>query len=317
MSTFVSQYPVIRALLRRYREHNIEYAAVAPFQTAFSALFPVYEGYAVNMEQSVDRDRYRVDLYVQGLDFDHSTLYPILVGEGKGGGKSPRDVESQVLARALNAIDGNRLDGIFAFTWLGESFRVWHVSATDKTLQPLDSATPRGSRSAYILLDSQEGECIVALTGSMKMYRPVQVAPVVPSQKIPPRSQTHQSPKSPVRHENNTYSVDPRAAAQSNQRENLEDSQDQEMKVDYPSVVTDTEVEAGPSTGPSHEGHRQTKPRSREVTIEKRENSNGYKFVWKDKKDKIKTEREDWEKDGDILALRKEYHGYRVWGHKP
>lgn len=317
MSTFVARYPVIRALLQRYREHNIEYTAVAPFQTAFCALFPVAEGYAVNMEQSVDRDRYRVDLYVQGLDFDHGTLYPILVGEGKGGGKSPREVESQVLARSLDAIDGNKLNGIFAFTWLGESFRVWRVSAIDRTLQPLDSATPCGSRSAYILLDSQEGECIVDLTSNMKVYRPVQVPPVVPSQKIPPRSQTHQSPKSPVRHENNTYSVDPPAAAQSNPHEDLEDWQDQEMEVDHPSVVTDTEVEAGPSTGHSHGGHGQTKSRSREVTIEKRENGNGYKFVWKDKKDKIKTEREDWEKNGDTLTLRKRYRGYHVWGRKP
>lgn len=181
MSSFVSQYPVIRALLRSYREHNIEYAAVAPFQTAFNALFPGTEGYAVNMEQSVDRDRYRVGLFVQGLDFNNDTLHPILVGEGKGGGKSPREVEDQVLTRALNAIDGNGLNGIFAFTWLGERFRVWTVSAEQRTLDPLDTETPRGNRSAYILLDSEEGECIVTLANFMKENRPLRAAPVVPS----------------------------------------------------------------------------------------------------------------------------------------
>ncbi|KAK1585889.1 uncharacterized protein LY79DRAFT_557526, partial [Colletotrichum navitas] len=137
------------------------------------------------MEQSVDRDRYRVDLFVQGLDFNNDTLYPILVGEGKGGGKSANEVETQVLRRAREAIVGHGLQGIFAFTWLGEDFRVWNVSAEDRELEPLDSDYPRGSRQAYIPLDSPEGDCIVSLTGFMKENRPLRAATVVPSQSIP------------------------------------------------------------------------------------------------------------------------------------
>lgn len=185
MSSFVAEYPVIRALLRRYHAHNIEYAAVAPFQSAFSVLFPVGDGYAVNMEQSVDRDRPRVDLYIQGLDFEHETLYPVMVGEGKGGGKSPREVETQVLERAREAITANALQGIHAFTWIGDCFRVWYVTAQDRVLEPQDGKGDRGHRHVYIPLDSREGDCIVPLTENMKLNRPLQQATVIPSQPLP------------------------------------------------------------------------------------------------------------------------------------
>lgn len=89
------------------------------------------------------------------------------------------------------------------------------------------------------------------------------------------------------------------------------------MEVDDSSVAPGTEVEAGPSTGPSHEGHRQKKPKSKQVTIEKRDNSSGYKFVWKGRSDKVKTERDEWDREGDVLTLRGGYDGYIVWGYKP
>lgn len=105
MSSFVAEFLVIRALLDEHRRHNLEYAAVAPFQTAFSTLFQARDGFAVNIEQSVDGGRARVDLWIRGLDYQHLTLQPMVVGEMKGSYMSPADVENQVLRRAQEAIN--------------------------------------------------------------------------------------------------------------------------------------------------------------------------------------------------------------------
>ncbi|ETS84086.1 hypothetical protein PFICI_05962 [Pestalotiopsis fici W106-1] len=168
MSSFVDKYPVIRLLLQRHRQHDIEYTAAAAFQSTFHALFPVIDGYAVNCEQSVDQGRYRVDLFVQGTDPTHHALYPIMVGEGKGGGASAKEVEDQVLKRSKEAIEFYEVDGIYAFTFLKESFRVWRVDKPDLVLNPLDDMGARNDRKHYIYLDSKQGECIVHLTDVMK-----------------------------------------------------------------------------------------------------------------------------------------------------
>ncbi|TKW49874.1 hypothetical protein CTA1_2438 [Colletotrichum tanaceti] len=172
MSRFVSSHPIIRALLLRHRQHNLEYAAVAPFQTALNALFQARDGYAVNIEQSVDGGRARVDLLIPGLDYEHLTLHLMMVGEMKPSHKSPEEGETQVLKTAQEAIVGHGLAMIYAFTTLGEGFRFWTVSARTMSLEPLGSDTPRGSHTAYIPLDFAEGDCIVEFSSYVKRNRP-------------------------------------------------------------------------------------------------------------------------------------------------
>lgn len=182
MSSLIVQYPVVRALLRRHRAHNLEYAAVAPFQTLMTIFFPATDGYCVNMEQSVDRGAARVDMLIHGLDFDHDTLFMVMIGELKGSYKSPSEGESQLLRRAREAIIAHKLEMIYGFTTLGEAFRFWTVSARNMTLEPLFSETPRGSRSAYVPLDSAEGDCIAQICTYIRENRPLCQAIILPSQ---------------------------------------------------------------------------------------------------------------------------------------
>ncbi|KDN67869.1 hypothetical protein CSUB01_12511 [Colletotrichum sublineola] len=138
---------------------------------------------------------------------------------------------------------------------------------------------------------------------------------------------SHQDPTADLPDENQptqneqdtTASFDPSFTEHS--ADNLEDSQEQEMEGDYPSVAHETEVEAGssagPSVGPPHEVPRAKKDKDKMVVIERRENSDGYKFAWKGHSDKVKTEKKDWIKDGNKLVYCKKYRGYIVWGYKP
>ncbi|TQN72739.1 hypothetical protein CSHISOI_02738 [Colletotrichum shisoi] len=95
-----------------------------------------------------------------------------------------------------------------------------------------------------------------------------------------------------------------------------ESPQDHGTQFDEVSVASESEVEAGPSTGPPQEVTRQ-RQKVKEVTIEKRGNSAGYKFAWRGRSEKVKTEGADWDKNGNVLTLREAYHGYIVWGYKP
>ncbi|KAK1471330.1 hypothetical protein CABS01_16373 [Colletotrichum abscissum] len=59
-------------------------------------------------------------------------------------------------------------------------------------LEPLFSDVPRGSRSAFIPLDSAEGDCIAQLCNYIKENRPLRQATILPSQGFPvPNEESH------------------------------------------------------------------------------------------------------------------------------
>ncbi|WQF90606.1 hypothetical protein CDEST_15620 [Colletotrichum destructivum] len=350
MSRFVSSYPVIRALLLRHRQHNLEYAAVAPFQTALNTLFQARDGYAVNIEQSVDKGRARVDLLIQGLDYDHFTLYMMMVGEMKPSYKSPEEGETQVLKRAREAIVGHGLERIYAFTTLGEGFRFWTVSARTMTLEPLGSDTPRGSHTAYIPLDSAEGDCIVEFSNYVKQNRPLREAPVLPSQDFSAAPEDFRGQASQANHQeeaasfmpNQNFPVSPQeyydqgypppessvqyetnnpvtsfADSQLQYDANPEDPQGQSMEID--DVLDDPEDE--PTAGPSYVAGVSQEPNYIQVTITREVHtirSDKYLFRKRKRGRLIITNNEDWEKkkvDGKEVWYFKEDSKY--WGYKP
>lgn len=301
MSSFVAESPVIRALLEEHRRHNLEYTAVALFQTAFITLFKAYDGYVVNFEQSVDRGRARVDLLIRGLDRENFTLYYMMVGEMKGSYKSPVEVEAQVRDRAREAILGQGLHGIYAFTSLGEGFRFWYVSAKSMELEPLDTSVPAGRKDGYVLLDSEEGEVIKPTCEFIKENRPLNEAPVVPSQAIP--ADISYEASQPFAQPNQS------STAQWNTSGHLVYSQGIPMEVDTGAAEHEASPEAGPS---SQAGRERKEPKYREVQLRRRENSSGYKFTWRG--GQLKTEKHEWTIEGDVLTMRKPYQGYIFWG---
>lgn len=246
----------------------------------------------------MDRGRARVDLLIRGLDFNNSTLHFILVGEMKGSYKSPSEVENQVLQRAREAIAAQSLQGIFAFTSLGERFRFWYVSEEDQQLSPFDSEIPAGNLDGYVLLDSHAGESIEATCTIIKRDRPLNKAPVVPSQAIPIGLSYGASQPS----------VQSRQWSPSG---SFEYSQDVLMNVDALAGY-----EANPEAGPSSRVQKTRKePKLRQVVLQRRNNSSGYKFHWKN--GQIKTDKKDWVESQGTLTMREPYRGYTFWGYLP
>ncbi|KAK1843037.1 hypothetical protein CCHR01_14342 [Colletotrichum chrysophilum] len=347
MSSLVIQYPVVRLLLKRHREHNLEYAAIAPFQTLMTILFPAIEGYAVNMEQSVDRRAARVDMLVHGTDFDHDTLFIVMIGELKASYKPPSEGESQLLLRAREAIVAHELEMVYGYTTLGEGFRFWVVSAQTMTLEPLFSDTPRGSRSAYIPLDSAEGDCIIQLCNYIKENRPLRQATVLPSQSFPVSDEEpygHASQANPPAEESSfnpnqyipaspsgyygqsyqppepstQYESEPPVTSSMEHHNDPGDLPDQSMEMDEP--PNDSEDE--PVAGPSQATGAQQGATYKMVKITKEEHSirsNKYFFRKHRKGRVITTKIEDWNEvtagDGRKVWYYKEDTKY--WGYKP
>ncbi|GKT96928.1 hypothetical protein CT0861_00344 [Colletotrichum tofieldiae] len=134
-----------------------------------------------------------------------------------------------------------------------------------------------------------------------------------PSQDTPADlySQTNQLPESSTQY--NMHSVDPSSADQSYPSENLRSSQSHAVEIDNSVALEPDEPDVEP--GPSQEGQRRRRPKTKEVTLERRENNSGYKFTWR--KEKVKTERNEWTRDGNVLTLHQQLNGYTVWGYKP
>ncbi|KAJ0165747.1 hypothetical protein CTA2_10134 [Colletotrichum tanaceti] len=124
-------------------------------------------------------------------------------------------------------------------------------------------------------------------------------------------SQTNQLPESSTQH--NVYSVGPSSAGQSYPSENFQRSQSHAMEIE--DLVARGLDEPDVEPGPSQEGQRRRGPKTREVTLERRENNTGYKFMWKNQK--LKTERNEWNRAGNVLTLRERLNGYTIWGYKP
>ncbi|GKT92430.1 LOW QUALITY PROTEIN: hypothetical protein Ct61P_10280 [Colletotrichum tofieldiae] len=348
MSRFVSSYPVIRALLLRHRQHNLEYAAVAPFQTALNTLFQARDGYAVNIEQSVDKGRARVDLLIQGLDYDHFTLYMMMVGEMKPSYKSPEEDSSPEKGTRSNSR-----------TRSGKDLRVHHprrrIPILDRVGANNDTGASgqrysRGSHTAYIPLDSAAGDCIVEFSNYVKQNRPLREAPVLPSQDFSAAPEDFRGQASQANHQeeaasfmpNQNFPVSPQeyydqgypppessaqyetnnpvtsfADSQLQYDANPEDPQGQSMEID--DVLDDPEDE--PTAGPSYVAGVSQEPNYIQVTITREVHtirSDKYLFRKRKRGRLIITNNEDWEKkkvDGKEVWYFKEDSKY--WGYKP
>ncbi|KAH0430375.1 hypothetical protein CcaCcLH18_07887 [Colletotrichum camelliae] len=100
---------------------------------------------------------------------------------------------------------------------------------------------------------------------------------------------------------------------------NPEDFQGQELEMDdaYGAVAPEPQPEAGPSQKTPRSSRPEVQGSSRrekQVTLERR-TFGGYKFLWKRKI--VTTEKSEWDLQGEILYLKREWQGYYVWGYKP
>ncbi|GJC84848.1 hypothetical protein ColLi_07686 [Colletotrichum liriopes] len=145
MSHFIHGNNVIKALFKRYQDHNIEYAACGLLQNLLFLGFPINEGYANTFEQPPDQGGTRMDVLT--LNLRNNRLVPTMIFEVKGGGKAAAEAERQVLGYALAAIRHHRLAGIYVCTFIGKErdilFACWVVDATDRILQPADHSPAR------------------------------------------------------------------------------------------------------------------------------------------------------------------------------
>ncbi|KAJ0163094.1 hypothetical protein CTA2_3530 [Colletotrichum tanaceti] len=176
MAGVFTRFPSLVGLYNRWRLDNnreCRWGAAALVLNIVAVCFSIEDDWCSNLEQAPDggeRKHFRIDvllLQYHGPTFHApGSLVPRLLVEinGRGRGRSPREVERQALSNAKASIRQYGLAGLFVQTVIGvESglyFRFWWTDAHSGCLVPLDGGPPSGTRRGrreYIAVEAEQG----------------------------------------------------------------------------------------------------------------------------------------------------------------
>lgn len=281
------QKPVLQLLLQQALQHDIEYKASLFWQIFLQFSFPLDENFIVGCEQAPDRQdsRTRVDIVVLYFDLVMNTLISVLFVEVKRRGTAElRNVENQVLKAALEALDSDPTQEVFAMTAWGLCFRLWRVDKKSRQLVALHGQQRLASRSNYIYVDSPEAEVLPTTITQIKHYIRTRFAAAVPSQEdIAPVIFTKGPPVESADSEAMVWNIDDVAEAGTS---NAWQAQQQQM--------TDVQFQNADIAGPSTT-KAQVKPRLEVKVHVIHHDFQKDEWEFRDElKNKIRTKRTDW-----------------------
>lgn len=143
---------LLRVLYNEAKQSKYEYASSGLWQTYFPTEFP-YPDYATLCETPGGDGKDRMDIKIKKFHEEFQNISTLVVIETKKPKNKYKEVEEQALAAATRAIDYEGLSGVYAFTMVGTTFRLWFVSHTERILMPLHGTNVRGDPKQYIDAD--------------------------------------------------------------------------------------------------------------------------------------------------------------------